>query len=138
MAHSVRNRKKRERIKRDLEKRLKSLAKLRAKQHVNAKHIQLTDVSLGGLRQNFKYRHYPLPESLLKSVPQFHRIQPDRTKPLYIWGSDGGLLLCHIPGNKPEAIESLNETINDLPPTRKHKHRGIHGDSTDPGTMPYG
>jgi hypothetical protein len=43
-----------------------------------------------------------------------------------IYGSDGGLLLAGARLNEPEAIDNLFQSIQDLPPTKERRNRGIY------------
>jgi len=125
MTHSVKNRRKRERLHRSLNKRVKALAKLARKQHKDPHIVSLPDVSLGDLRGRFKHFHYVLHPALRRQLPKFERIPSDPAKPLFIYGSDGGLLGCRVRLHDPEAIHNLYDSIQPLPPSRHYKHRGI-------------
>ena len=126
MPHSVKQRKKRERVTRDLNKRVKQLKKLATKHYADAEIIILPDVSLGDLREKYKHTHHPLHPAVVRNVPKFTRIPINKDRPLLIYGSDGGLLVARIHLKRHDLITKLSESIDRLPEKTKHyKFRGI-------------
>jgi len=127
MPHSVKQRKKRERVTRDLNKRVKELKKLKTKHYADAEIIVLPNVSLGDLRDKYKYHHHPLHPAVVRSVPKFTRIPINKDRPLLIYGSDGGLLVARIPLKRQDLVTKLSESIDRLPEkTRHYTFRGIN------------
>lgn len=104
-------------------KDLKRQAK-NADQHTTS--ITLPSVSLGDLRRRFKHIHEPLHPAVLRQVLSYRRIAPDPHRRLMIYGSDGGLLVARSRLNNPEAIANLFKSIQDLPPTKERRNRGIY------------
>ena len=126
MPHSKQINAKKDRIDRTLKKRLKNLQKLKPRHFEDQEIITLDSVSLGDLRQRYKPRHFPLHPAVLRSVPKFIRL-PSGPRPVLIYGSDGGLLACRAPLNRPDLIQRLSDTIDHLDqyPPKNYKHKGI-------------
>ena len=110
----------------ELNKRIEKLNKLKQKRFKYIQSITLSKVSLGDLRRRYKPRHSPLHPAILRSVPKFTRL-PSNDYPVLIYGSDGGLLACRVPLNRPELIEHLSNTIDHLDkfPPKHYKYKGI-------------
>src|SRR5271154_4107752 len=126
MTHSKRTQAKKEAIKRDLEKRVKELQKLKEKHFKDAYEITLPNVSLGDLRAKWTLQQKPLHPAVERRVPHFTRMPSDPDRPLVIRGSDGGLLACRIRLNRPDLIQKLSDSIEQLPADLKHyKYKGI-------------
>ena len=98
MPNSVQARKKIERIKNSLKKRVEQLQKLTERRMEGAQIISpMLVVSLGDLRKRYKRQQtLPLEAVLLRQVPNFTRIRSDPDKPLLIYGSDDSLLACRV------------------------------------------
>jgi hypothetical protein len=124
MAHSVKKRKQRERIQRNLNVRATNLKKLAKKHYKEAINITLPEVALGDLRAKFKHTHYALHPVYQRLIHKFERIPINQT-PLFIRGSDGGLLVCRVPLNRSELVEKLDRSIEALPPNKRYKFKGV-------------
>jgi len=125
MPHSNQTRAKKERLAKQLQTRTQSLYQLKQKHFKDAQIITLPKVSLGDLRRRFKPTHYPLPTSVLRSKPNYTHIPSDPSIPLLIYGSDGGLLACKTHLKRPDLIQKLSDSIDNLPPPKHYKHKGI-------------
>ena len=129
MAHSVKKRKQRERNKKQLERRVKSIARLAKKHKTEPQLVHLPHVSLGNLRR----RYHPhntgwngLSPALQRKVPRFKRYPLDFTRPLEIRGSDGGLLAIRVPlANHAKLLHGLAESVEALPIPKHYKFKGI-------------
>ena len=124
MPHSQRTRRIKQRLHKELQTRTQNLQQLKHKHFQHAHTITLNKVSLGDLRRRFTSTHHPLPPTLLRSKHNFTRL-PHQSNPVLIYGSDGGLLVCRIPLNKPDLVQKLSDTIDTLPPIKHYKHKGI-------------
>jgi hypothetical protein len=124
MTHSVKKRRQREWVRKTLNKRVKNLNKLAAKHHKDPINMVLPKVALGDLRAQFKHIHHDLHPAYHRLVHKFERI-PLGDTPLFIRGSDSGLLLCRVPLKRPDLVEKLDQSIEHLPPTKHYKFRGI-------------
>jgi len=128
MPHSLRQRKKREKYKNHLNKRIKAIAKLAAKHKPDPTIVHLPHVSLGDLRR----RYHPhntgwdgLHPAIKRRLAKFKRYPLDSTRPLEIYGSDKGLLLVRDRIKNPEALQGLEEAVNGLPSPKHYKFKGI-------------
>ena len=119
MAHSVKNRKKKEKKMRTLRKRTENLAKLASRQMEEVVEMTLPYVALGDLRRRWRQKETPLHPVLLKKFDKFKRIKIPKDKPLRISGSDGGLLIYGVALNDKELVDKLYESIQEAP-TPKH------------------
>ena len=128
MTRSVKNRKRIESRKRKLNRRIKSIAQLTAKHVVNPEVVRLPHVSLGDLRQRFHPHNTGwkgLHPAIRRTVPKFKRYPLDPTRPLEIYGSDGGLLLVRDRIKNSETIRGLAESVQELPAPKHYKFKGI-------------
>jgi hypothetical protein len=126
MPYSVRTRKKIERTRNSLKKRVKQVQKLTEKRMEGAQIITLPDVSLGDLRRRYKRKQTLPPQAVLRQVPNFTRIPSNPDKPLLIYGSDDGLLACRVRLKHPDLIQDLSNSIDALPPkVKRYKFKGI-------------
>ena len=124
MVHSTRMKRKREKMKRELEARIKSLHTLAEKQHPDVHEITLPFVLLGDLRARWKLHRYKLHSTLLAKVPHFRRIKIEQGKPLCIRGWDNGLLVYGVYINQGSLIENLYQLIQLLPKPKHYVYRG--------------
>jgi len=124
MVHSKQGRRKRDKKKRDLEQRIKSLQKLAERQHNNVHEIALRFVSLGDLRAKWKPHRYELDPKLLTKVPHFRKIEIERDKPVCIRGSDNGLLVYGVHVNRQPLVEDLYRSIQTLSDPKHYVYRG--------------
>jgi hypothetical protein len=125
MPHSKKNRRSIERRMNSIENRLKKLSNLQNKSLVNSQIIIHKRVSLGGLRANFTLRHKHISSSLLNDVRNFERVEADSTRPLYIYGKDGGLIAFRSSLNDSNILNTLTASLKELPSRTNHKFRGI-------------
>jgi hypothetical protein len=132
MTNSVRKRKQLERQKRLLDRRVKSIAKLAAKHaaknQVKSNVVHLSHVSLGDLRRRFHPRNTGwkgLHPSIKQRVSRFKRYRIDPTRPLEVYGSDGGLLLVRDHIKNPDILHGLAESVQKLPRPKHYKYKGI-------------
>jgi len=124
MAHSVKNRKKRERKKQVLNGRVKSLSKMASRRVKSVEEIELPHVALGDLRRRWRQQETPLPPDLRAKVEKFRRIKIPKDKPLRISGSDGGMLVYGVALNDKELVDTLFESIREAPTPKHYKFRG--------------
>jgi hypothetical protein len=119
----------------DLDKRIKNLAKLRAKHMLEVHEEKLSYISLGELRQRFSPRHQLLPPSWAEEVRNFKRhASLDDGKPLFIYGSDGELLCVRVRSKQPEVVKKFAHAIDALP---KQKHWVAKGINRGPYTSQH-
>jgi len=135
MPHSRRTNKSIERRMQSINTLLKKLAKLHIKHIKNARIINHSSVTLGDLRSHYSSKHKELPEELLKGTDTFERIECDSSRRLYIYGKDGGLIACRVPLNDQGILNTLTESLRELPDRTNHKFRGI--DRGDYSTRHY-
>ena len=127
MPHSIQKRKQIHRRKKYLNGRVKQLTHFKAKILATANIIKLNHISLGDLRARFKPTHYTLHPAVLRREQNFTRYESDPSRPLLIYGSDGGLLACRIRLRNSNIATHLFRSIESLPPiTKKHRQRGIN------------
>src|SRR4030095_16388782 len=122
--HSKENRRKRERKKKELKRRIKHLQRLDKRQQKDLHEITLPFVSLGDLRARWKPHRYELDSALLAKVPSFRKIKIEQNKPLCIRGSDNRLLVYRVHLNEPSLGEDLYESIQALPEPKHYIYRG--------------
>src|SRR5271169_1982998 len=121
MVHSVKNRKKREKKMRKLNKRAKWLAKLGSEEILEMK---LPYVALGDLRRRWRQKGTPLHPALLRKLKKFKRIKIPKDKPLRISGSDGGLLVYGVALNDAKLVDNLYESIQEAPTPKHYVFKG--------------
>lgn len=124
MPHSVRLRKKREREKRALEKRVKKVRTLALKIHSNRIVISLPKIALGDLRRRFEAKQTHVHLRFQNPVSEFTRVKIENGKPLHIHGSDEGLLFCGIAVDRPDLIENLDKSIELLSTPKHYNFKG--------------
>ena len=135
MTHSVRTRRKKERARKELNKRVTDLQVLVKK--VDTEVIKLSHVSLGELRKAWRQSPTDLPKELVEKVAGFQRIKvPKGGKGLIIQGSDGGLLVYSSHIDDKEMIDRyhdvtgriltdrLYDSIQELPKPENYIYRG--------------
>ena len=119
---------KRSRISKHLRSIIDHLEKLKV-QHKNnllkAKIIRHHKVTLGELRAKFTPHHKSIPPELLANIHNFRRIKSDPTRPLFIYGRDGGLIAHRTSLNDPSLVETLTNSLKGLPRRMNYKFRGI-------------
>ena len=125
MVHSQKTKKKIERTKADLKRRVKNLQKLFTIQHRNVETITLPYVSLGDLRRRWKQDETELDPALLSRISQFRRFKINADQSLCIKGSDDGLLAYVSNINRSELVDRLYESIVALPDPKRYNHKGI-------------
>ena len=125
MVHSVKNRKKRERSKQLLKRRVKMLDKLAVNQTKDALEMMLPYVALGDLRRRWRQKSTPLHPDLLKKVDRFKRIKILKDKPLCIRGSDNGLLVYGVALNDKELVDNLFKSVQAAPIPKHYTFRGM-------------
>jgi len=126
MPHSKKTRAKVSKIKRDWNKRVKHLEKLKHKHQSDTYEITLPHVSLGDLRRKWSLKQKEPHPAILRNVKNFVRLPSDPNRPLLIYGSDRGLLACRIRLQQPELVQQLSDSIDKLPSKISHyKYRGI-------------
>ena len=123
MAHSVKNRKKREKHMRTLKKRAEGLKKL-ASQMKRAVEMTLPYVALGDLRRRWRQRETPIHSVLLRKFNKFKRIKILKDKPLRILGSEGGLLVYGMALNDKELVDNLYKSIQEAPTSKHYIFKG--------------
>jgi len=125
MVHSRNTRRKIERKKKELKKRIINLEKLAHNQHMNIRTIELKHVSLEDLRRRWKLNPTELHPTLLSKSSQFQRIEINSNESIRIKGSDGGLLayVCNI--NRPDLVNKLYQSIVALPNPKTYHHKGV-------------
>jgi hypothetical protein len=105
---------------------VRQLLPYRTKILANAQVKIRKDISLGDLRDKFSPQHHQLPPSLTAMAASFKRYRSRANKPLVIFGSDGGLLVCRVRMNDPQITENLFTEIEALPQiTKQHRLKGI-------------
>ena len=124
MAHSQRNHNKVKHRKKLLEKCVKDIKRLAIK-HLRKKNIEphvvtLSNVALGDLRQRFSPHntgYHGLHPALrrMESNNKFKRYPIDTTRPLEIYGFDGGLLFMRSTLIDVSAITELGKAVDRLP-----------------------
>ena len=129
MPHSTKIRKQKARVARQLNKGIGNLQKLKQKHFRNAMEIKLTNVSLGHLHDKYRPTHKPLHPAILHKVPNFIRMPIDRSHPLILYGSDKGLLACRVHLHRPDLVQRLSDSIDNLP----HLKRQLSGKGIDCG-----
>ena len=125
MANSSSKRKAIANQKQSITRNVERFRKLQAKLQENGRIIRLKNIKLGVLRQNFIPHHKEIPEKLLNDVHTFRRISSDLKRPLFIYGSDGGLLAYRGHLNDPQILENLTSSLEKLPRRTNLKFRGI-------------
>jgi len=124
MVHSVKNRKKRERSKQLLKRRVKTLDKLAVNRTKDAVEMMLPYVALGDLRRRWRQKSTPLHPDLLKKVKRFKRIKIPKDKPLCIRGSDDGLLVYGVALNDEELVNNLFKSVQAAPIPKHYMFKG--------------
>jgi hypothetical protein len=110
----------------DLNKRIKSLQKLKHKHLSNSYEITLPHISLGDLRKRWSFQQKEPHPAVLRNVKNFVRLPTNSNRPLFIYGSDDGLLACRVRLQRPELVQQLSESIDELPSKISHyNYRGI-------------
>ena len=112
--NSKRKQKHRELQAKRLQRKLKKLSILQSKSKIYSRVIKLEGVSLGDLRSRSGCRQTELPASLIKKAIAFKRIFLKQGEPLFIYGSDGGLLAAAISSDDMESVKKLDECIEAL------------------------
>jgi hypothetical protein len=110
---------------RSIDRTVKRLEKVNTKKLQEAEVIFHSKVRLGTLRDSFSPHHKKIPPHLLENIPKFQRIPSNPTRPLYIYGKDGGLLAYRGSLNNDSILETLTSTLKVLPARTNHKFRGI-------------
>jgi len=110
-ANSKKERKKRELREKRLQRKVKKLAVIQNKLKSHSKVINLPSVSLGDLRSRSSYKQKELSEGLRSKVAGFKRMSLKLNEPLFLYGSDGGLLAAGISSNDMESVRKLDESI---------------------------
>ena len=109
---------KRSRISKHLQSITKHLKKLKALHKQNlprARIIRHHKVTLGELRAKYTPHHKSIPAELLANVHNFQRIQSDPTRPLFIYGRDGGLIAHRTSLHDAVIVNTLTESLKALP-----------------------
>lgn len=109
----------------ELEAQVEALTKRKTETFEKAIEITLPKVALGDIRRRWTSIQTPLHPALISKVPNFVRIASDAARPLVIYGSDGGLLVCRIRLEKPDVMQRLSDTIDQLPTLKQHDFRGV-------------
>jgi len=107
-----------------IKRRTKRLSKLAVHQQQNMVEMVLSYVSLGDLRRRWRQRETPLNPYLDKKFKKFKRIKIPRDKPIRICGSDGGLMVYGVALNEPEPVNTLFQSIKDLPTPKHYTFKG--------------
>ena len=123
MPHSQQNRNKIQRKKKQLEKCIVDIQRLAIKHarknNVKPQVINLPRVALGGLRRRFSpwntgYKGLHPALRRMEAQNKFQRYPIDTTRPLEIYGSDGGLLAVRSTVMDPSAIKELANAVDRL------------------------
>lgn len=112
--NSMKERKKRELRERRLEKKVKKLSVLQDKLKANSKVVEVKSTSLGDLRRRSSCKQTDVPEGLIQKVGGFKRMSLKPNEPLFIHGSDGGLLAAGMSNDDTESVRKLDESIEAL------------------------
>lgn len=110
---------------RSIASHLQKLKNLHEKHIHKAKVIRHSSVTLGELRANYTPHHKSIPTELLANVQYFHRVKSDPTRPLFIYGKDGGLIAHRTSLNDSAMVDQLTQSLKALPRRTNHKFRGI-------------
>jgi hypothetical protein len=124
MAHSTKNRKKREKKMRTLKKRAKRLVKLADHHRERVVEMTLPYVALGDLRRKWRQRETPVHPVLLRRQDEFKRIKILKNRPLRILGSDGGLLVYAVALNDKKLVDNLQESIEAIARRKNYIFKG--------------
>src|SRR5215469_8777814 len=108
-----------------LNKTIKRLKVLATKHNENAQIITVP-IELGELRKNYSTRNQTLSQHILDQVNTFQRVPIDPDHPLFIYGKDGGLIAYRTTLNRPDILETLTQTIQELPKRTNLKFRGVY------------
>jgi hypothetical protein len=126
MPHSKTNRKQIDKRRRTIDSRLKFLQRIHLKESPSVRSIRLPFVSLGELRAKFSPRNKPLDPSVLEASKHFRRIPRDPLHPLSIYGSDGGLLAYRSNLKDDDMVQTLTDSLAQLPSRTNLKFRGVY------------
>jgi hypothetical protein len=107
-----------------LNRQLDRLSTLAAK-HNRKPHTITLPITLGELRSNFSPRHVPISTHTSDSMADFQRVKMDAKRPLFIYGKDGGLIAYRTNLKDPKILDTLTQSIRELPGATNRKFRGI-------------
>jgi hypothetical protein len=108
-----------------LNQTIKRLQILATTHNQNAQIITLP-ITLHKLRQEYSPRNQTLSQDIIDRAKTFRRVPIDPNRPVFIYGKDGGLIAYRTSLNNSEILQTLTQTIRELPKRTNLKFRGVY------------